>query len=189
MKQYIAAAALAALAACGGGGVDAPRGMVAEKRAPGTGPGACGIKNAYTVREVAGIKLSRPATLNMKTAKALDKWIRNGAIPAIGSKGGGLTEITVAASYACRTRNHRRGAKLSEHAKGNAIDISAFRLANGTRITVLDDWNSRNGRILKKMHRAACGPFGTVLGPNSDRFHRDHFHFDTASHRGGPYCR
>jgi len=39
------------------------------------------------------------------------------------------------------------------------------------------------------MHRAACGPFGTVLGPNADRFHQDHFHFDTARHRSGPYCR
>jgi hypothetical protein len=39
------------------------------------------------------------------------------------------------------------------------------------------------------MHKAACGPFGTVLGPNSNRFHQDHFHFDTARYRSGSYCR
>ena len=42
---------------------------------------------------------------------------------------------------------------------------------------------------MRKMHRTACGPFGTVLGPDSDRFHRDHFHFDTAKYRSGPFCR
>jgi hypothetical protein len=59
-----------------------------------------------------------------------------------------------------------------------------------SELTVLDDWNSgREGRILREAHSSACGTFGTVLGPNSDRFHRDHFHFDVASYRSGAYCR
>ena len=45
------------------------------------------------------------------------------------------------------------------------------------------------GKALKKMHKIACGPFGTVLGPNANRFHRDHFHFDTARYRSGSYCK
>ena len=97
--------------------------------------------------------------------------------------------ITVPSHYACRTRNSQRGARLSEHAKGNAIDISAFTLADGTRLTVLGDWNGRNSRTMRRLHASACGPFGTVLGPNSDRHHRDHFHFDVADYRSGPYCR
>jgi hypothetical protein len=55
---------------------------------------------------------------------------------------------------------------------------------------VLDHWNTgHKGRILRQLHQTACGPFGTVLGPEADRHHQDHFHFDTANHRGGAYCR
>jgi hypothetical protein len=42
---------------------------------------------------------------------------------------------------------------------------------------------------MRRMHRGACGPFGTVLGPEADRYHQDHFHFDTARYRSGSYCR
>ena len=101
------------------------------------------------------------------------------------------TSMTVAAHYACRSRNSRRGARLSEHAKGNAIDLSAFTFADGSGVSVLKGWNGapKDREMLRKMHRSACGPYGTVLGPNSDRFHRDHFHFDVAGYRSGPYCR
>ena len=180
------------LAACGGGGssdtLDRP-GLQAEKLGRVPGPGRCGVENAYRVTSAAGVRLSQPATLNAKTAKRLDSWLRNHAVPAIGNKGGGLVAIQVPAHYACRTRNSRPGARLSEHAKGNAIDISAFVLADGTRITVLNDWSGKNSKLMRRLHKSACGPFGTVLGPNSDRHHRDHFHFDTADYRGGPYCR
>jgi len=44
-------------------------------------------------------------------------------------------------------------------------------------------------RILREMHSTACGPFGTVLGPEANRFHRENFHFDTARYRSGRYCR
>ncbi len=190
MKQIIACFALLALVACGGGNdrTNLP-GLVAVKRAPVTGPGRCGVQDAYVVSEVAGVRLSRPAIMTMRTARALDRWVRNGAVPAIGSRGGGLVELTVAAHYACRTRNSRPGARLSEHAQGRAIDISSFVLASGQRISVLRGWRGDNARVLKRMHRAACGPFGTVLGPESDRHHQDHFHFDVADYRSGPYCR
>ena len=65
-----------------------------------------------------------------------------------------------------------------------------FHLKDGTVITLLKGWNHpEHGKLLRQMHKRACGPFGTVLGPESDRFHKDHFHFDVARHRGGPYCR
>jgi hypothetical protein len=108
----------------------------------------------------------------------------------MGAKGGGISELRVAAHYVCRTRNHRAGAKLSEHAKGRAIDISALHLRDGTQVTVLEGWGSRAyGPALRSMHERACGTFGTVLGPGSDGYHEDHFHFDVAQHGNGPYCR
>ena len=154
------------------------------------GPGACGVRDAVRVTSVSGIALSQPATLNCGTARALNGWVRDAAIPIVGRRGGGLRGLTVAAHYVCRTRNHKPGARLSEHSYGNAIDISEFRLADGGKLTVRDDWGGGSrGRIMKELHGAACGPFGTVLGPRSDRYHQTHFHLDTADYRSGPYCR
>ncbi len=60
----------------------------------------------------------------------------------------------------------------------------------GTDLSVLRGWRDpAQSKVLKKMHKAACGPFGTVLGPNADKYHQDHFHFDTARYRSGAYCR
>ncbi|MEM6386985.1 MAG: extensin family protein [Pseudomonadota bacterium] len=177
------------LVACGGGsGKVASGGLKAEKIGSISGPGACGVPNAYRVTEAAGVRLSQAATIRLATAERLDGWLRNHAIPIIGGRGGGLVAIQVPAHYACRTRNSRPGAKLSEHAKGNAIDISAFILADGSRIEVTN-WRGSDGRILKRLHKSACGPFGTVLGPDADRHHQNHFHFDIADYRNGAYCR
>src|SRR5690606_14136026 len=89
------------------------------------------------------------------------------------------------ASYGCRPRNNVRGAKLSEHSFGNALDIGAFRLADGREIKVKRDW--RNGppeaqAFLREAHATACRYFTAVLGPGSDRHHEDHFHLDLARH-------
>ncbi|WP_420862773.1 extensin family protein [Algirhabdus cladophorae] len=149
----------------------------------------CGVAAPVRLTSVSGVALSRPAIMDCTTAKALKKWIKTGAQPAL-SKRGGVKSLDVVAHYACRTRNNQKGAKISEHGKGRAIDIAGMTAGDGSQITLLKGWNSRrDGPALKKMWRAACGPFGTVLGPNSNRFHLDHFHFDTARYRSGPYCR
>ncbi|SDI94688.1 extensin family protein [Aliiruegeria lutimaris] len=154
---------------------------------PGRG---CGIANPVRVTSIAGVTLSQPATIDCETAKALNNWVENGIKPAIGRKGGGVKELKVAAHYSCRNRNNRSGGRLSEHAKGNAVDISAIRLNNGTELSVASDWRSRKwSKTMREIHRSACGPFGTVLGPNADRYHQDHFHVDTARYRSGSYCR
>lgn len=150
----------------------------------------CGIANPVRITQIDGVLLSTPATMDCTTAQALKSWVHNGAKPAVGRMGGGIKSLRVVAHYACRTRNNQRGARLSEHAKGKAIDIAAINLKNGTSLTVLKGWLDRKqGPVLKRMHRAACGPFSTVLGPNANRYHQDHFHFDTASYRSGKYCR
>lgn len=150
----------------------------------------CGIAKPVQVTRVDGVALSQPAILDCDTAVALHRWVRDGVRPAVGRSGGGPTELRVAAHYVCRTRNHRPGGPVSEHGQGKAIDISGIRLADGTEMSVLRDWrDSPHATALQRMHRAACGPFGTTLGPGSDGMHEDHFHFDTARHRGGPLCR
>ncbi|WGW04328.1 extensin-like domain-containing protein [Tropicibacter oceani] len=177
-------------AAVVGGGLCGDPALVGEAIGKVPGNGVCGIDNAVRLRAVGDVQLSQPATIDCQTARALKKWLVTGAKPAVGKRGGGVTGLRVAAHYACRTRNNQPGAKVSEHGKGKAIDIAAVQLADGSELSVLQHWGGgKDGKALKKMHSAACGPFGTVLGPKSDRFHQDHFHFDTASHRGGPYCR
>lgn len=148
----------------------------------------CGIPNAVRLRVVHGVTLTTPATINCGTAQSLSRWVLS-ADEIIGNTGGGIANLRVVASYACRTRNSRAGARLSEHATGNAVDIAGIGLQNGSELSVLSDWRSRNSSIMRGLHEAACGTFGTVLGPESDRFHQDHFHFDVASYRSGAYCR
>ncbi|MEP2642359.1 extensin family protein [Roseobacter sp.] len=150
----------------------------------------CGVADAVRVRAVSGVDLSQQSVMDCTTAKALKTWVDTSVKPTLRKMGGGVTGLRVAAHYACRTRNNRAGARISEHGKGRAIDISGFRLRDGTTVTVLKGWPARStGAALRKMHSDACGPFGTVLGPDADRFHRDHFHFDTARYRSGSYCR
>ncbi len=150
----------------------------------------CGLKNGVRVVSVSGVALSPPATLSCRSAKALNSWVATSVIPTLGRLGGGPAELRIASSYACRSRNNQPGARISEHGKGSAIDISAIRLKNGVTLDVLSGWQDPlKGKLLRAMHRGACDPFGTVLGPDADRFHRDHFHFDTARNRGGRYCR
>ncbi len=154
------------------------------------GPGACGVSGAVRVKSVAGISLSPRAVMDCTTAQALNRWVETGLIPVVGSEGGGAASLRVVSHYACRNRNNQAGGRLSEHANGRAIDIAGIRLRNGGEITVLTGWNSADdGAQLREMWRMACGPFGTVLGPNANRFHLDHFHFDTARYRSGAYCR
>jgi hypothetical protein len=154
------------------------------------GNGACGIDEAVEVTRIGNIALSQPSKMRCDKARTLKTWIDRQMVPTIGKTGGGVTGLRVAAHYACRTRNSQAGARLSEHARGNAIDIAAFQLRDGSEISVLAHWGSgEKGRILRKLHQSACGPYGTVLGPESDVHHRDHFHFDIADHGYGPYCR
>ena len=151
----------------------------------------CGVAAPVRITEVSGIKLSQPSTLHCDTAKALKRWIDGSVVPTIGRLGGGVASLKVAAHYSCRTINHRPGGRVSEHGKGRAIDISAINLRNGVSITLLQGWRDRqHGPLLRRMQNGACGPFKTVLGPESDRYHQDHFHFDVAQRRnGGLYCK
>ncbi|NBE06770.1 extensin-like domain-containing protein [Paragemmobacter ruber] len=143
----------------------------------------CGVEAPVRVTQVDGIRLTTPATIDCATATALKTWINEGMRPAFRRQE--VVELRIAASYICRPRNNRPGAKISEHGRGKAIDISGFILSDGRELSVQGDYN----RQMRQAHRAACGIFGTTLGPGSDGYHEDHLHFDTAAHRNGAYCR
>ncbi len=175
-----------------GGGLCGVRGIEGRQlaRISSTVSG-CGIAEPVSITRVNGIPLTQAATVDCDTARAFERWLREAAVPAMQRHGGGIARVRVAAHYACRTRNNRPGARISEHGRGRAIDISGFTLANGETVHVLRNFRSGPyARALQQMHRGACGIFRTTLGPGSDRFHEDHFHYDLARHRGGgTYCR
>lgn len=83
-------------------------------------------------------------------------------------------------SFACRNIYNRADSRLSQHASANALDIAGFRLADGRRISVLGDWKDAGdkGRFLRQVRDGACKQFSTVLGPEYNAAHRNHFHVD-----------
>ncbi|MEO9876037.1 MAG: extensin family protein [Anderseniella sp.] len=159
------------------------------------GRGACGIKNAWKVSAVGGVSFSTPARIRCQMVGATNRWISKVVQPTARSVfGERVIKLRIAASYACRGRNNKRGAKISEHAFGNALDVSAFTLASGRVVEVEDGWKSggKESAFLKQVHGKACGTFTTVLGPKADAAHRNHFHFDLGKHGRsgkGKYCR
>lgn len=101
--------------------------------------------------------------------------------------GSGLARIETMGSYSCR--NVAGTSRRSAHSTGNAIDVSAFVLDDGRRISLTGQWNGGNAaerQFLRVIHASACKRFGTVLGPEYNAAHRDHFHLETG---GGSFCR
>ncbi len=156
--------------------------------------GDCGIAAPVAVAslDTQAILLSTEATLECETAERLATWMHDTVQgTARATLGAPVTGLRVAASYACRSRNGLPDALLSEHAKGRAIDISAFRVGDRW-VEVESGWaqGGDDASFLKAVRQSACGPFKTVLGPGADNYHSDHFHLDLAERRNGrTYCR
>jgi len=158
-----------------------------ELRASLGGPAVCGAIKPFSVSATAngGVELRPPALLRCPMVPAVDHWVERVVSPAARHYlGVPVVELKVAASYSCRAMNHVHGARLSEHGHANAVDISAFVLADGQVIDVKSGWWGAMAEraFLRAVHGGACHIFTTVLGPGYDANHRDHFHLDLARH-------
>lgn len=156
------------------------------------GPSVCGAARPFEMAAADGgrVLLKPAALLRCPMIPQVDRWVGRIVEPAAHYHfGAPVAEITVAASYSCRPMNNRAGGRLSEHGHANALDISGFVLADGRKVTVKGGWQSDDPReraFLRAVHSGACAEFTTVLGPEHDSLHRDHFHLDLARHgRGG----
>src|SRR5262245_59312886 len=110
------------------------------------------------------------ATLACPMVSALDQWIMASVQPAaLRWFGQPVTEIKQISAYSCRGMNGNPHAHISEHAFGNALDVAAFTLADGRKVTVKDGWRGlpEERGFLRDVHAAACEQFSTVLGPGS----------------------
>lgn len=172
------------------------RSAIAFTAFPPVGKGPCRRADRTLVApdRSSGLAL-RPADAQASCAinAGLALWLRHGVQPAareiLGSRVVALEHL---GTDNCRRIGGGEEGAWSEHATGNAIDISAFVLADGRRIRVLTDWkeDSDAAIFLRTARASACDVFGTVLSPDYNAAHADHFHLDQAdSRRGWRFCR
>jgi|694.fasta_scaffold46505_2 hypothetical protein len=152
------------------------------------GPGICGLTKPFKVTALQGgaVTFNATATLDCPMVAELDAWLTDVVQPAAQARfGKSVAQINSMGSYACRGMNNQRGAQLSEHSFGNALDIGGFVLADGRLITLVNDWwrgDEQTRAFLMDVHRGSCGHFTTVLSPGSNAFHYNHIHIDLAQH-------
>ena len=167
---------------------------------PIDGPGICGMEHPLRVAALKDgtLPLDKAIVVDCPMAAALEDWLDQVVQPAAMKRFGvAVTELDVFGAYSCRTVDNLAGQKLSEHAFGNAVDVSGFGLADGRKIVIVRDWKqqgTQEAAFLREAEGGACDVFTTVLAPGSDAFHYNHFHLDLAMHGrtgAGPrrYCR
>ncbi len=139
----------------------------------------CGITDAVSVAR-SSAALSRPARMSCPLAMTLHDFEIKVVQPlAFELFGQPVVRLHHYGTYVCRSMRRNAG-RLSEHAHGRAIDISAFELADGTLLRIDRHWRTgdRRSLFLRRAAAGACSLFSVVLTPNSDADHQDHFHLD-----------
>jgi hypothetical protein len=161
-------------------------------------PGSCSVPNPVKVSGDSQLRLNTPGVMSCSMARSLERFetlvVEPVALKVFGQK---VVRLIHMGTYNCRTRRtetttasakgqgESRGGRLSEHAKGQAIDVGGFELADGTVISVKKDWRGAGKRseFLQEVARASCEHFNVVLTPNHNRLHNDHLHLDIGPHR------
>ena len=150
---------------------------------------SCVVQGAVELDVVASpfgkVRLGGKPTMSCLFARRFTAWVREIAAPlTLAYMGSNLTSIETEGGFVCRERDNRPGEKISEHAKGDAIDVAAFQLENGQNVSVKAAVASakNDGALIKALRTSACGYFTTVLGPGSDEAHKEHLHFDYGLH-------
>jgi hypothetical protein len=158
-----------------------------------TGPGACGGPDlieldAVLLPDGARVAVSPAATLQCGMAESFAAWLRDEVVQRLAPLKSPLRAVIEEDSYECRGRNRVVSAKVSEHGKGNAIDVRGFVLADGRKFVLTDVNEPADLRL--SLQQSACGRFTTVLGPGSDGYHEQHIHLDVLErHNGYRICQ
>lgn len=151
------------------------------------GAGGCGGEDlvrleAIVLPDKRRVSVKPAAILRCPMASALAEWIRSDIAPLAERLGSSVSDLDNFDSFECRGRNRIVGAKLSEHGRANALDVRAFKFADGSLISLTDRTVPRGLR--ESVLHSACKRFSTVLGPGSDWYHEDHIHLDLMERRG-----
>ena len=158
---------------------------------PGT-TAECAVENPVRVNSISGksgtIKLPDQPILNCAFALKFTTWVETSAQSlAQASQGASIVAMGTGPGFDCRGRNGDASAKISEHGKGNAVDIATVSFGNKQQIQVKDAINPQAAgfAFLRDLRAAACVEFTTVLGPGANSAHAEHFHVDLAERKGG----
>ena len=147
------------------------------------------VKLGWLSGDAGRLDVTNLGPVSCPLANAMQNWARFGVDRAARQiLGSPLARIETMGSYSCR--NVAGTGRLSAHATANAVDVAAFRLADGRRISVLNDWNSPSPQVrafLRTIRDSGCKRFGTVLSPQYNAAHRDHLHLESSAMR--PLCR
>jgi hypothetical protein len=152
------------------------------------GPGICGMTRPLKVSALANgaIAVDKALTIDCPMIPALEAWLNDIVEPDAQARfGQRVATVNVFGAYSCRSVDNIEGARLSEHAFGNAVDVAGFTLADGRAIDFVHDWKKTDGQegaFLHEAHAGACRYFTTVLAPGADVFHYNHIHLDLANH-------
>lgn len=159
--------------------------------------GGCSAVNSVNLSslrsDTAAIGINNLGPVACPVANSFAGWARFGVDRAARQLlGSPLDRIETMGSYACR--NIAGSSKKSAHSRAEAIDVSAFILADGRRISLTEHWHrgtATEREFLRIVFRSACKRFGTVLGPDYNAAHRDHFHLELGSSgmASGSFCR
>jgi hypothetical protein len=159
-------------------------GVVARRTEGFAGGGECLIEDPVVLEAVDTrnglLSLPGDPVLDCRFAAAFAAWLGEVVSPVAASLlGSPVDEVVTGPGHQCR---ERAGGRLSEHAIGNAVDVSGFRLVGGRRVGVETLVTARDADLefLRAISASACGYFTTVLGPGSDTAHSDHLHLDLA---------
>jgi hypothetical protein len=152
------------------------------------GPDECGGPDIVLLKRVITkdhlpVEIMPAATLRCEMAETIVDWVREDLVGRATDLGSVLAGIETLDSFECRGQNRIADAKLSEHGRANALDISAIRLKSGRLVQPTDSAVSKDFRVA--MRTSVCARFTTVLGPGADGYHEDHIHVDLAERRGG----
>jgi hypothetical protein len=151
--------------------------------------GGCSALGAVQLKEI-GTPITNLGAMTCPLARSFARWTREAVQPAAQQwLGAPLVRIESYGTYSCRPVNNKIGGRLSEHGLANAVDIAAFVVEGGRRVTVQEGWNGEDERVrrfLRAVHQAGCRRFAVGLGPEANALHHDHFHFDLGR---GPYCK
>jgi hypothetical protein len=143
--------------------------------------GGCSAIGAVQLTDI-GTPTTNLGAMTCPVARQYARWVREAVQPAANQAfGTGIVRIETFGTYSCRTVNSRPGARISEHGFANAVDVAAFVLRDGRRISVEHGWNGtdeRERRFLRAVHREGCRRFSVGLGPDADALHYNHLHFD-----------
>jgi hypothetical protein len=152
--------------------------------------GACPVAQPFALDDPR-LRPAGPA-MTCTMAASLQIWLAEVDRVAVATFGERIATVAHYGTYACRRVYGRPEGDWSEHARANAIDVAAFRLRSGRTIRVASGWDgaAEEAAFLREVRDRACLVFGTVLSPDYNAAHADHFHLDQAERgMGWGLCR